>query len=144
MALQCVRRLYALDTLDTRFVVPATAPPKEALEQARRDPAAPQPVHTGTARPGNAGDRLQPARWRTLEFGCYYVSIAASIYCIIKLVYDVSKGTTWQLLPPSTRADTHRIPSKLPNLLACTVGWLDPWAQSRRPSCPPSHGSTSA
>lgn len=96
MALQFMRHLYSLDTLDTRFVVPATAPPKEALEQAERDAAAPRPVQSVKARCGNAGDSPQPARWRTPEFCFYYVSIAASIYFIIKLVYDVSKGT-WQL-----------------------------------------------
>ncbi|KAI8939789.1 hypothetical protein NX059_003528 [Plenodomus lindquistii] len=90
MALRFVRQLYSLDTLDTRFIVPATAPPKEALEEAKLDPAGPLPVQHGKGKSGTISESVQPPRWRTPEFYFYYVSISASIYFIIKLVHDVS------------------------------------------------------
>ncbi|KAF2846038.1 glycerol:H+ symporter-like protein [Plenodomus tracheiphilus IPT5] len=90
MALRFVRNLYSLDTLDTRFVIPATAPPKEALEEAKLDPAGPLPVQAVKGKDASTYESVQPARWRTPEFYFYYVSISASIYFMIKLVHDVS------------------------------------------------------
>lgn len=89
MALSYLRQLYSLDTLDTRFVVPATAPPKEALEEANVDPANPLPVPHGKDK--SRGD-VQPSRWRTNEYYFYYVSISLSIFFMFKLVIECSKG----------------------------------------------------
>jgi hypothetical protein len=80
MALQYIRQLYSLDTLDTRFVIPATAPPKEALDKNGRDKSR------------NHGDHGQPARWNTSEFYFYYVVISASVFVMFKSVIDVSKS----------------------------------------------------
>ncbi|KAH9880171.1 hypothetical protein J1614_002197 [Plenodomus biglobosus] len=109
MAFRFVRQLYALDTLDTRFIVPATTPPKEALEEAKLDPAGPLPVQGGKVKSGSTDESVQPARWRTLEFYFYYVSIAASIYFMIKLVHDVS-------------VDSHPLYPKFSHLLS--DGWI--------------------
>lgn len=92
MALKFLRQLYSLDTLDTRFVVPATAPPKEALEEAKLDPAAPLPVQSGRAKNKNGGDNVQPSRWTTPEFYFYYVVILICLALMFKAVLDVSKG----------------------------------------------------
>jgi hypothetical protein len=92
MALQFFRQLYSLDTLDTRFVVPATAPPKEALRDAELDPAGPQPIQNGRGKSKGADENMQPPRWNTAEFYVYYVSISASIFMMFKLVLQVSKG----------------------------------------------------
>ncbi|KAE8831329.1 hypothetical protein HRS9122_08919 [Pyrenophora teres f. teres] len=91
MALKLLRQLYSLDTLDTRFVVPATAPPKEALEEAKLDPAGAVPVQTGKDKSKNSGDNVQQPLWNTPEYYFYYVSIALSVFFMFKLVLDVSK-----------------------------------------------------
>ena len=92
MALKFIRQLYALDTLDTRFIIPATAPPKEALEDAKLDPAGPIPVKDGREGTKRADSDTQPPRWNTPEFYFYYVAIATSVYFMFKSVLDVSKG----------------------------------------------------
>lgn len=94
MALKFIRQLYSLDTLDTRFIVPATAPPKEALEDAKLDPAGPLPVPHGKAKDKDAEENVQPSRWNTPEFYFYYVAIAASVYLMFKSVLDVSHGSS--------------------------------------------------
>ncbi|KAJ4405129.1 glycerol transporter [Didymella pomorum] len=88
MALAYIRQLYSLDTLDTRFVVPATSPPKEALEEAKVDPANPYPISNGRDK---TSEHVQPPRWRTNEFYFYYVVISASVFFMFKLVIDCSK-----------------------------------------------------
>lgn len=92
MALSYLRQLYSLDTLDTRFVVPATAPPKEALEQAQVDPANPLPVPNGKDKGRSGIEHAQQPRWRTNEFYFYYLVISASVFFMFKLVIDCSKG----------------------------------------------------
>lgn len=89
MALAYIRQLYSLDTLDTRFVVPATSPPKEVLEEAKVDPANPHPISNGRDK---TGEHVQPPRWRTNEFYFYYVVISVSVFFMFKLVIDCSKG----------------------------------------------------
>ncbi len=94
MALLYIRQLYSLDTLDTRFVVPATAPPKEALEEANVDPANPLPVPHGKDKSRNGTESVQPSRWRTNEYYFYYVVISASVFMMFKLVIECSKGSS--------------------------------------------------
>jgi hypothetical protein len=91
MWLQYVRQLYSLDTLDTRFVVPATAPPKEALELRELDPASPLPVRNGQVK-SREEERVQPSRWNTPEFYFYNAVIAYAIYFMFKKNIEVSKG----------------------------------------------------
>jgi hypothetical protein len=92
MALSYIRQLYSLDTLDTRFIVPATAPPKEALEEAKVDPVDPLPVANGRNKSRSGTDHVQPPRWRTNEFYFYYLVISVSVFFMFKLVIDCSKG----------------------------------------------------
>ena len=109
MALSYFRQLYSLDTLDTRFVVPATAPPKEALEEAEVDPANPLPVPDGKDKSRSGSDHAQPSRWRTNEFYFYYLSISASVFFMFKLVLGCSKGqfTSVSRLPNITSTQHH-------------------------------------
>jgi len=92
MVLKFIRQLYSLDTLDTRFVVPATSPPKEALEEAKLDPAGPVPVKDGRDGSKNPENRSHPPLWNTPEFYFYYVVILTSVFFMFKLVLDVSQG----------------------------------------------------
>ncbi|CAN9389727.1 unnamed protein product [Alternaria alternata] len=91
MVLNFIRQLYSLDTLDTRFVVPATAPPKEALEEAKLDPAGPVPAKDGRDGSKNPENRSHPPLWNTPEFYFYYVVILTSVFFMFKLVLDVSQ-----------------------------------------------------
>jgi hypothetical protein len=94
MALKFLRQLYSLDTLDTRFVVPATAPPKEALEEAKLDPAGPVPVKDGRGGDKSLENKPHSPLWSTPEFYFYYVAIATSVFFMFKLVLDVSQGSS--------------------------------------------------
>jgi hypothetical protein len=93
MALKFIRQLYSLDTLDTRFIVPATAPPKEALEDAKLDPVGPIPTQDSREKSRDGGNNAQPPRWNTPEFYFYYVVIVCSVFFMFKAVLDVSKGS---------------------------------------------------
>ena len=92
MWLQFLRQLYSIETLDTRFVVPATAPPKEALEEAQRDPAGPLPVRNGQTKSRSTVDDVQPPRWNTPEYYVYFVVVGLCVPFMCKTVVDVSKG----------------------------------------------------
>lgn len=129
MAFRFFRQLYSLDTLDTRFIVPATSPPKEALKEAELDPAGPLPVEHGRSK-GKAIQGVSPSRWNTTEFYVYYVSISASIFMMFKLVLESSKGAhiaTCQIHVADLRRNTPYISS----VLTFTDRWLDTRAQSR-------------
>lgn len=96
MLLHHLRSLFALETLDTRFFVPANSPLKEALEEAAIDPAKPLPVQHGQH--GHAKGRgpegnVQPPRWKTPEYYFYYIFIGIAVSLMCRTVYDVSKGT---------------------------------------------------
>lgn len=92
MALKYFRQLYSLDTLDTRFVVPATAPPKEALDEAKLDPAGSLPVPNGKRKTESRDEVVHPSRWNTPEFLFYIVIVTICVFFMIKSVVDVSKG----------------------------------------------------
>jgi hypothetical protein len=93
MWLQYIRQLYSLDTLDTRFVVPATVSPKEALELAELDPATPLPVRNGPFKSRELEERAEPSRWNTPEFYFYIAVIAYSIFFMFSKNIEVSKGS---------------------------------------------------
>lgn len=84
--------LFSLETLDTRFFVPATAPPKEALKEAALDPAGPLPVQNGPTKGRGPVDNAQPSHWRTPEFYFYYLVILFCVLLMFKSVLDVSQG----------------------------------------------------
>jgi hypothetical protein len=94
MWLQYLRQLYSLDTLDTRFIISSTAPPKQALNELRLDPTRPSPqqVKLSNGKPTKSVEGTQPSRWRTPEFYIYYFVFITAIPFMFKVVYDVSKG----------------------------------------------------
>ena len=125
MALRYIRQLYSLDTLDTRFVVPANAPPKEALELANLDPAQPLPVRNGQVKSREPIEGVQPSRWNTLEFKTYGVLITIVVFFMFKSVLDVSIGQIWTLLATTSTnvdAESHPNYSKFSHLLE--DGWI--------------------
>jgi hypothetical protein len=93
MWLQYFKQLYSLDTLDTRFIVPATAPPKEALEEARLINAEKiLPVQNGRFKDRKPAEDSRPSKWQTPEFSVYFLIIAVCLPLMVKSVYDVSQG----------------------------------------------------
>ena len=92
MWLQYFKQLYSLDTLDTRFIVPATAPPKEALEEARLRSKGTLPVQDERFKDLKLAENAAPSKWRTPEFAFYLVVIAVCVPLMMKSVYDVSQG----------------------------------------------------
>ncbi|KAL5396046.1 hypothetical protein PMIN04_006627 [Paraphaeosphaeria minitans] len=91
MALRPLRQLYSLDTLDTRFIVPANATPKDALELTELGPAQSLPVRNGQVKSRQSVEGVQPSKWHTLEFKTYLALVSLCVFFMIKAVVDVSK-----------------------------------------------------
>lgn len=95
--LQYARRLYSLDTLDTRFTTSSRTPPQEsALDtRSRIDPARPSPGENGSHTARVAGSKIDvgtsPPRWWTPEFFVYYIVFIILVPMMFKATYDVSK-----------------------------------------------------
>ncbi|KAF2737947.1 MBOAT-domain-containing protein [Polyplosphaeria fusca] len=89
MALQMFRRMYSLETLDTRFIVPATAPPKEALEETKLDSNL--LAQNGGHKRREPLEDAQPSRWHTLEFYPYFLVVFSAIPLMTAAVYNASK-----------------------------------------------------
>ncbi|GME35176.1 Membrane bound O-acyl transferase MBOAT [Neofusicoccum parvum] len=86
--LSFLRRLYSLDTLDTRFTTSATAPPTQI------DPAKPSHLTPKDApRSGAPAPGSQPSKWNTPEFYLYYLVFLTAIPSMFYAVYDVSKAS---------------------------------------------------
>ncbi|RDW78553.1 putative glycerol:H+ symporter (Gup1) [Aspergillus mulundensis] len=78
------RRLYSLDTLDTRFTVPANVPVKLAAEDTRSGSAK-------DARSNAVANSASPSRWGTLEYYVYYLIFLVAVPLMFKTVVDVSQ-----------------------------------------------------
>ncbi|KAH7138337.1 glycerol:H+ symporter-like protein [Dendryphion nanum] len=93
MSLTDLRHLFSLDTLDTRFFIPATAPPKEALEDAELNSAKSIPSRSSQSRDSSSRITAQPSLFNTYEFYLYFAIIFAAVPLMIKSVVDVSTET---------------------------------------------------
>lgn len=87
--LSWLRRLYSLDTLDTRFTVSATTPLNVAADSNRtgsrdkRDGENTRHTKNGTSSP----------KWNTPEFYVYYLVFIVAVPLMFKTATDVSQGT---------------------------------------------------
>jgi hypothetical protein len=70
-----LRKLYSLDTLDTRLVVPSGAPPAKFYQDAGSRPALAD---------------AKPPLWRTAEFYFYYLAFIVVVPLMIKSPIDLS------------------------------------------------------
>ncbi|KAI9795578.1 MAG: glycerol transporter [Candelina submexicana] len=95
-----LRRLYSLDTLDTRFTTSSRTPPKQvaAGADAPIDPARPsQPswrrkAGSPNGRPiSGSGEGVPASRWKTPEFFVYYLVFLLVVPMMFKVTYIVSK-----------------------------------------------------
>jgi hypothetical protein len=98
--LQNIKKLYSLDTLDTRFTIPSTTPPRDAATELRIDatkpgPSGPQSAASrwanGTTR-SSPTDDVHPPLWNTPEFYFYYFCFITIVPLMFKTGYDVSKS----------------------------------------------------
>ena len=87
-----LRKLFSLETLDTRFFIPATVPPKEALEEIELDPATNVTSRSGRSRDSDPRHTAQPSRWNTPEYYVWILIVLASIPMMMKSVIEVSRG----------------------------------------------------
>jgi protein-cysteine N-palmitoyltransferase HHAT len=78
------RRVYSLDTIDTRFTVPSSTPYKAVVES-RNDPVAVR------ERAAKLKHRTQPALWAEPEFLLYYLGVAILVGSVLYLGHDISK-----------------------------------------------------
>ncbi|KAI4203344.1 MAG: hypothetical protein LQ350_001865 [Teloschistes chrysophthalmus] len=90
------KRLFSLDTLDTRFTRSSSAP-FNANGSAPLDPAKPptglesrDAVSKGRRGDSTRRQDAQPSNWATPEFLFYYLVLAVAIPWMFKSVYDVS------------------------------------------------------
>lgn len=87
--LQCLQRLYSLDTLDSRLTIPSNTPIKSVSDSqsTTRNPAA-----SKDARAQEIASSAQPSKWNTPEFYFYYFVFITVVPMMFKSVIDVSRG----------------------------------------------------
>lgn len=83
--LSWLRRLYSLDTLDTRLTTSFTTPPKAAAGHTRA-PSARDARAIAIAR------NAPPPKWRTFEFYIYYVIFLIAVPLMFITAIGVSQG----------------------------------------------------
>jgi hypothetical protein len=137
--LQSIKKLYSLDTLDTRFTIPSSTPPRDAVTELRIDPAKPGPAKSqnenqrsnGVSKHSPGAD-IRPSLWNTPEFYFYYFIFITIIPLMFKTGYDVSKSMYHDSYPRSLShgtcehanhvAATHPAYPKYSHLLS--DGWI--------------------
>lgn len=133
--LSWLRRLYSLDTLDTRFTTSATAPANSASDT--------RPPSAKDARANAIAQNAPAPLWRTPEFFVYYLFFITLVPLMFKTVVDASKGACyWNnheragtgMLTGSL--DSYRNTPDLPNILQAVVSWVDTWSSCREYSTP--------
>lgn len=94
--LSYLRKVYDLDTLDTRFTSPSSAPYQTVID-ARGDPIAEREAAA------KARSSAPPPKWRTPEFFLYYLVFIVVVPYMFWIAYDVSKR---EKRPPCLRIAT--------------------------------------
>lgn len=97
------RKIYCLDTLDTRFSIPANVPPKHANTELQEIPSIPNSSEerVSNSRPDGAPTQslpdARPSLWNTWEFYSYYFVFITCVPLMFKAVYDVSQRMQFYL-----------------------------------------------
>lgn len=89
-AFSLFRKVYDLDTLDTRFTSQSSVPYQTVIDT-RSDPVATREAAS------KAQARAQPPKWKTPEFYLYYLVFMLAIPYMFWVAYDVSRRTSNQL-----------------------------------------------
>ena len=114
-----VRRLYSLDTLDTRFTTSSQTPLQRTVTEHGVDTSKPavQSDDQRTSRQAEALPGTQPSRWRTPEYYFYYLVFLVAVPFMFKVPYDVSKGG----VPANRSQHKHGLLIKLLQLLILSI-----------------------
>lgn len=112
------KRLFSLDTLDTRFTGSSWPPSSTASSSEkpqRLDPAksvtgldAQDGVSKAGQPHGKGKDDAGPSKWATPEFFLYYIVIGTAVPLMLKSVYDVSQRTLGLYDPERFRSTSQR------------------------------------
>jgi len=86
--LQYLSKLYQPETLDTRFVISANAPPREAVAELESGDAASSSGYTATT---TKVPNAQPSLWRTPEFFFYYIAFIIIVPLMFKSPMGLSQ-----------------------------------------------------
>lgn len=87
------RKLYSLDTLDTRFVISSSVPPRQQATELREQPQRASSAESSKASRRDAAQGAQPSKWNTPEFYLYYLVHLIAVPSMFKVAIDVSKCT---------------------------------------------------
>ncbi len=96
--LQFWRKLYSLETLDTRFVIPSNTPPGVTatgfeLNHTRPEASEQQNATTSSSGPPRSelAPNTRPSLWNTTEFYVYYFLFVTIVPWMCYVPYTVSK-----------------------------------------------------
>ncbi|KAM5430484.1 glycerol transporter [Microsporum canis] len=85
-----LRRLYSLNTLDTRFTVSSTTPLKAIAPSSHAAPES-SPSDADGKRSESVKAGAPPSRWNTVEFYFYYLAFLTIVPLMFKAVIDISQ-----------------------------------------------------
>lgn len=122
LLLSWLRRLYSLDTLDTRFTASATPANTNTVADTR-------PPSTKDGRANSIAQNASAPLWRTPEFFVYYLFFITLVPLMFKTVVDASKGEcSCSLISVQCLrriVESHRQPPDLPDVLSSVITGLD-------------------
>jgi len=102
--LYLVKRLYSLDTLDTRFTHSSKVPVRNVSSE--RGVVTPKPAAGDDGDVAKQASNLpvtQPSRWNTFEYYVYYFVFVVMVPLMFYVPYSVSTGDhVPYVLPPNT------------------------------------------
>lgn len=84
-----LKRLYSLDTLDTRFTHSAKVPIQVTASKHGIDISKPAVADNGRA---ERRQDVHPSRWNTLEYFFYYFVFLTIVPLMFYVPYSISKG----------------------------------------------------
>jgi hypothetical protein len=96
-----LRRLYSLDTLDTRFTATAITPTNANVNSNSNSDTRPA---AKDARASSIAQNARASLWHTPEFFIYYLFFITLVPLMFKTVIDASKG---ELSPRKGRGSGH-------------------------------------
>jgi hypothetical protein len=138
--LQALKRVYSLDTLDTRLTIPATTPPKDAIKELQIDPTKPTPSEVGAsgsrsngASSGTPSNDIRPSLWGTPEFYLYYLVFIIVIPTMFTTSYDVSKCMGSAV--SSTQSELNHVTASHPSYSKYSHLLSDGWIPGRKVVC---------
>lgn len=99
-----LKRLYSLDTLDTRFTHSSKVPVRTASAERGIDISKPAVnSEDDVTKQSSVPKNTQPSRWNTLEYYVYYVVFLVMVPLMFYVPYSVSKGDHVRVLLSTTQ-----------------------------------------